>query len=344
MRRSTLLCLATAAALFASAARAHHSAARFDPGRTITVEGVVTRIEWANPHVYIYVEQTADSGRRIEWELETNPISIMRRMGWSRDTLRAGDAVTVTGNPARNADDKSLLPTSISRGGTTLYDTKKGFAALASAGGPPQVAPKSLNGTWVTLLALPLIQQVIDPAGTLQLTDEGAAAVKGFDEATMNPAIRCVPYPAPMFMIDPDIKQITAGDGVIRIGGEQESAQRIVHMNVTTHDGAAPSVQGHSIGRWEGGTLVIDTARFAAHRSGNAIGLPSGPRKHLLERLTPNPDGKTLTYHFELKDPEFLAAPVTGDAQWAYRPDVKFAPVACDPANARRFTRHFTRR
>ena len=55
---------------------------------------------------------------------------------------------------------------------------------------------------------------------------------------------------------------------------EFEGIERIVHMGAESHDGAAISLQGHSIGRWEGDTLVVDTTHFAEHRVGNAMGVP----------------------------------------------------------------------
>ena len=54
--------------------------------------------------MYIYVAQVADDGRVIEWEVETFPPAVMRRHGWSPDTLRVGDEISVTGMPARNAN------------------------------------------------------------------------------------------------------------------------------------------------------------------------------------------------------------------------------------------------
>jgi hypothetical protein len=98
------------------------------------------------------------------------------------------------------------------------------------------------------------------------------------------------------------------------------------------------SNQGHSIGHWEGKSLVVDTTRFSENRVGNAYGLPSGPRKHLIERLTSSADGRSLTYHFELSDPEFMTAPVSGDVQWLYRPDTAYAPEKCNPEIARHYT------
>jgi hypothetical protein len=83
---------------------------------------------------------------------------------------------------------------------------------------------------------------------------------------------------------------------------------------------------------------VIDSAQFAYYALGNGYGLPSGLQKHLVERLTPGADGASLTYHFEMTDPEFLAAPVTGDVPWVFRPNLQYAPLKCDLKNARRFT------
>ncbi len=93
---------------------------------------------------------------------------------------------------------------------------------------------------------------------------------------------------------------------------------------------------GHSIGRWDGGTLVVDTARFTPHRLGNGAGLPSGAGKHLVERFALNAEGG-LTYSFELEDPEYLKERVTGTSQWLYRPDVEYVATPCDRDNARRF-------
>jgi hypothetical protein len=327
-----LTVLAAVFALGAHPATAHHSSAMYDDHKTVTVMGAVTKFEWSNPHVYIFVEQTLGSGQKVVWEIEGSPPSILRRLGWSKDTLRVGDVITVTGRPAKDPTRKSLLPAAIQRGTTTLFDRKTEEGQLSSAGAAPASSANGLDGVWVTLLA----PQIEEDPDKLPLTATGKAAVKRFDERK-HPGANCVPFPAPTFMYTPDLKRITSHPGAILIDGEFDGAQRTIHMDAATHDGAPDSIQGHSIGRWEGKALVIDTTHFAQHLLGNAYGLPSGPRKHLLERLTPGADGKSLTYHFELTDPEFLAAPVVGDVQWVFRPDRSYAPEKCDPENARRF-------
>jgi hypothetical protein len=115
-------------------------------------------------------------------------------------------------------------------------------------------------------------------------------------------------------------------------------------MNLTSHDKAPLTAQGHSIGHWQGDVLVIDTAAFAENRVGNAIGLASGTHKHLVERLQLNPDGRSLKYSFVLEDADYLQSPVTGELQWAYRPDLKYSHFDCNPrmlagSRATRFSR-----
>jgi hypothetical protein len=339
MRPAALTLAAATAAALAAPATAHHSMAPFDGSQVVTIEGVVTRYDWSNPHVYIYVAARDDAGATVEWEIEGQPPAILRRQGWSRDTIAVGDRLAVSGNPARNTADKSLYLTGMTKAeaDASLFDQGALMAGLMSSGAPPVPATNGLEGMWATLLSLEVILPFIDPEENFALTDAGAAAVAAYDEATMNPGLACIALPAPGFMYIPDVKRIAVEDDLIRIDGEFDGAERVIHLDVATHDGAEPSNQGHSIGRWDGETLVIDTARFAEHAAGNGDGLPSGPRKHLVERLTPTEDRTGLVYSFELIDPDYLAQPVTGEVAWAHRPDLAYAPEPCDLENARRY-------
>ncbi len=188
----------------------------------------------------------------------------------------------------------------------------------------------------MTLLDLKVEEQLDEDK--LALTPKGRTAHKHFDERTMHPGARCVPYSAPVFMVTPDLKRIRRNDKVVLIDGEFDAAQRTIHMDTERHDGAPVSNQGHSIGHWEESTLVIDTRQFSPSPVGNAYGVPSGAGKHLIERLTPAADGKSLTYHFELSDPEYIATTVKGDVRWIFSPTATYAPDKCDPENARHFT------
>jgi hypothetical protein len=325
-----------ALALVGGSAAAHHSAAMYDDKKTITVVGTVRKFEWSNPHVYIYLLQANESGQSIEWEVECSPPSILGRLGWTAGSLHPGDVVTVTGRPSRDATRKAVLPNLVKRGEVVLFERKGELAQLANLGAPPPVGIKAmgLDGVWATQLSLKL-EKALD-GDNIALTAKGKAAYKHFDEKTMHPGTECVPTPAPFLMITPDLKRVTRGDGVILIDGEFDNARRTIHMDASSHEGAAVSIQGHSIGHWQDGSLLIDTTLFAPHAMGNGYGVPSGAKKHMTERLTPDAGGTTVMYHFEVTDPEFLAHPLQGDILWKYRPNLVYAPPKCDPQNARR--------
>lgn len=332
------LCVAALMVGLSPVVHAHHSQAMFDLGRVVALEGVVSRFEWRNPHVYIYLNQTTANGQDVEWKIEAVGPGPLRRLGWSRDTLALGDRIAITGNPDRNDATRLVNLLSLRKGSDVLFDSQSLLGVLATAGDAPTVGAASLDGTWATLLAMEVIVPLgIAPKGAIALTPAGTTAFDRYDERTMSPALECIPQPAPFFMYVPDLKRITTRGAVITITGEYDAAQRTVHLDVTNHDRATRSLQGHSIGRWEGETLVVETAAFADHRIGNAFGVPSGAKKRLIERLKRSEDGTSLTYQFELSDPEFLAKPVTGEVQWVYRPNSHFEPEECNREVARRF-------
>ena len=74
----------------------------------VEVAGTVTKVEWKSPHAWIYVDATDDKGEKVNWSFELpNPVTLMRR-GWTRDSLKPGDHVKVSGAPARNFPDIAI--------------------------------------------------------------------------------------------------------------------------------------------------------------------------------------------------------------------------------------------
>ena len=83
---------------------AHHSfAAEYDESQPMTLEGVVTRVDWENPHVHFYVDVAGADGTVVNWVCETGGPTRLARRGWTHDSLRPGDRVIVHGFPAKDA-------------------------------------------------------------------------------------------------------------------------------------------------------------------------------------------------------------------------------------------------
>lgn len=88
---------------FSKALLAHHSfAAEFDGSRTITLTGTIARMDWINPHTYLYVDVKDDSGQTTSWSIESYPTGTLHRAGVKKDMFVVGQTVTVNINPAKD--------------------------------------------------------------------------------------------------------------------------------------------------------------------------------------------------------------------------------------------------
>jgi hypothetical protein len=88
-------------------AYAHHSfPAQYDVDKPITLTGKVTRVEWTNPHIFIYIDvEDAESGATVNWALEMGGPNALLRLGWKRDSLKIDDQITVDGSLARDGSN-----------------------------------------------------------------------------------------------------------------------------------------------------------------------------------------------------------------------------------------------
>jgi hypothetical protein len=136
MMRTKVNALATCWALLALGipALAHHSfAAEYDPGRVVNLTGTVKKVEWTNPHSRMYLEVKDAKGTATLWNFELGSPNHLFRAGWTRNTVKEGDQVTIEGFAAK--DGSHLAQTRQ----VTLADGKKvpGFAGGGESGGAP---------------------------------------------------------------------------------------------------------------------------------------------------------------------------------------------------------------
>jgi len=114
---------------------AHHSfAAEFDAEKPITLTGIVTKVEWTNPHVWFYINvKDAKTGEMTNWGAEMGPPHGLQRRGWRQNTMKIGDEVTVDGSMAKNGTrrmnaSKVTLTATGARPGETLDAASSGSA------------------------------------------------------------------------------------------------------------------------------------------------------------------------------------------------------------------------
>ena len=123
--------LGAASLLIALPTWAHHSfMAEFDQRLHVVLEGTVKNVEWINPHTYFYLDVKDQSGKNVNWTLETGSPSVLIARGWTRDTMKLGDHVTVH---AYRAKDKPNLAAARS---VTLADGRTLFGGQTDDGGP----------------------------------------------------------------------------------------------------------------------------------------------------------------------------------------------------------------
>lgn len=100
------LLVASLAIVAAVPVRAHHSfSAEYDSKQLITLKGTISKVEWTNPHIYVYLDVKDDSGKVTTWSLEGYPPNTLKRTGFSRDLLKIGDEVTATAYKSRDGSN-----------------------------------------------------------------------------------------------------------------------------------------------------------------------------------------------------------------------------------------------
>ena len=317
---------------------AHHSDAGIDMESIVAFDGVVTDFVWRNPHVYVLVDRDGEDGEAGDWELQMGPINVISRRGWRQDTLQPGDQVSVRAHASLDGRPYGIIESIDEDGGLQLAAAAGAASAVATA--------DTLEGRWIADRSATMSY----PGGfdgffnaLLTLNDAGRAAQDAYDPLSdENPEASCVGRPTPaalvsssLYLMEIDIRE---EEQTVGFRSEYYDEVRTVYMDGREHpDPGERFVTGHSIGWWDGDTLVVDTRNFEDHRSPYQTGVPSGGQKHVVERYRLNEDGAHIDLEFTLEDPEYLAEPMVHRRQLNYSPHMQMFPGACDPEATRRF-------
>lgn len=101
----------------ATSLSAHHSSAGYDMEHPLNLKGVVTNMEWGNPHVFIYLDVKDDGGNVEQWRVEGNSPNMLVRSGWKKEMIKTGDVLQINGAPAKNGSKvMRLLSVTLSNG------------------------------------------------------------------------------------------------------------------------------------------------------------------------------------------------------------------------------------
>ena len=348
---TTRVWLAAFAVLLLAGARliAHHEIlAKFDDHKPVTLNGIVTLVDWRNPHVHVFMN-VADAAGAINWAIELEGPIDLERSGWSRETLRPGDRVRVAGFAARNGSHQAwgnsvvmratgkavynvtLTPPAApleprptprwpdkqprlgaAQGGSTGYWAFPSVTALAEGNSADKIAvPMDTWGLLKNIADAPKVAPMQPWA--LQLYTERQKRFLQDDPMYLN----CKPPGGSrqfqlaygvQFVEDRDRKRIFV------LMGSGNNNYRIINTDGRSHKGQVggddenPLYFGRSVGHWEGDTFVVDTRGFNEDFWFTNGGLPHTDQLRLLERFS-RPDFDTLKYDVTVEDPGAYTRP-----------------------------------
>jgi len=353
---------ACALSLVATTAAAHHGFGRFDRTAEVTFEGVITGIDFVNPHAYLYFDSVGPDGATIAMRCEMRAATLMRRSGWSEEMFVAGAPAKVFGFAHRD-DPASCYLEDITIGDALELNRNDQLVTEAvDVSTRPMRLPSgepNISGDWAqeqyVIAVAPngqgggLVPKSMKPgieAGTLSLDDVPPSGwgprpvtftARGQQEADAfemwspddNPRLRCRPTSIIFdWVFDGAVNRITQEDGRIVIDYGLYSFQRVIDMTLDRHPAnVEPGYAGHSIGRWDGDTLIVDTVGFEP-------GVLAPPVRHsgqlhIVERFTLQTNPLALHREFVATDPVYFTDEYAGSDTLLVA-DVPYEAHPCD--------------
>ena len=309
---------------------AHHSFLAFDSEKEAIVRGTISGYQFRNPHVYLMVDVPQESGAVVTWKIETETRNDLYRNGWRDDSLRSGDVVTARVNPPKDPARTLGRLISVEMSDGTVLATPNEEDVY---GRDNLVAATDLDGVWLPIQAFFGYRAKI--YGPLS-AEEGKRERAEIASSGAHRRAECIKHPIPLRLGLAHVYEIEiVSDDLVLIHSEDDSEARRIYLDGRGHPESIPeeelSYTGHSIGRWEGDKLVIDTVHFKP--------LPGevGPQRHLVERYRLNDDRTHIIIDFTVEDPDYMTGPVAHTYQWQHSPHIVRMPFSCDLESARTY-------
>lgn len=306
------------AAIYSSNLFAHHAfSATFIKDQKISVQGVVSRYSFRNPHVLVYFDVTNDDGSVTGWVSEGNSATLLRRSGWDASSFQSGDIIRVTGDsthdgsPMTSIDYVEILdPQSFAVVETKVRDNSlelykpavEDSVPLTLADGRP-----NLNGVWT-------IQYRgfgPPPVPSLPLNDVGMAVQNALDLAN-DPQIFCDPPGLFRQAVTHHPIRFTLNDDHILMEYEEFAGRRVVYFDSRAAKGINTHL-GDSIARYEGDKLIIETTNLLSNLS-TTHGDRLSDQASIVEtyhRADAESGRTALNLNIVVSDPLYLVEPLT---------------------------------
>lgn len=316
------LMVSLAAGMLFAPLHAHHSNDyHFDRNVGVTVSGTVKMFRFINPHGRLLVDVTGEDGSVATWDCEMSGSNVLLRRGWTQEVFQPGDAVVIQGFAARRHETECYFDSAEFTDGRvvtldTSFDTdapareRRASGAASPAGVPDfsrvwQRSGGGGGGGGGPQLGAPNRLAAV-------LNEAGRQALAEYDPVLDDPALTCSPVSLRRLWGNNDLTEIEQTEDRVVIRHEWMDAVREVHLGMDEHpENLEDRVLGHSIGWYEGPTLVIDTVAFEAGMLAQHPGLPHSNRLHTVERLTLGETGDSFELSIVSEDALFYTDSIT---------------------------------
>lgn len=322
--------------LLSFTASGHHSLNEFDREVTTEIEGEVVGVFWRNPHVRFSVRD--DSTQEV-WVVEGPDLNSVTRQGLKQDTLQEGERIKVFGSPSRRRNQFMTVNRTILADGTEIF----GRPPRLDAGGAESEERQSstddgANREYLFRVWTRAGLRVDVEIDELPLTASARTAYDAYDPLRDDPAVQCVPSGMPKIMTwfgpHPIEFEKSGDDIVLRL--ETFDSVRVIRMDEDASDAGEPptALMGHSVGSWDGNTLVVTTTRIDwpyHYHLFNLHGIPQSETAKVVERFTVDKDRNELVYDIQITDPDAFTDPLDLEEYivFNWRPDTEIQPYEC---------------